>query len=273
MLSQFNQDDFTVKLLSSLDSIVPGSPGFKFYNSFEDGVKAYVPDASPELIEKARQIAESEEMLDALKVMGYIDTSDKVIAGYAGIKNVLNLFGGGGSQKRTFESDPQQALDAGVKALAIAYAVYKLIPGGVSEKVTEFKNLDSGKEMAIYFASIEVALPFLDNAVEGGAGLIQKLMKSNSGITDKFGALAGGGAAQASEMLNSLAGPLDSYIGVAKDHAGTIADKVKSYLPAAANVADSATGAVATGADLLPVWTFLGARLITEVAARRAAQG
>ena len=98
-------------------------------------------------------------------------------------------------------------------------------------------------------------------------------MKSNSGITDKFGSLAGGGAAQATEMLNSLSGPLDSYIGVAKDHAGTIADKVKSYLPAAANVADSATGAVATGADLLPVWTFLGARLVTEVAAKRAAAG
>ena len=273
MLSDYNPDDFTVKLLSSLDNIVPGSPGFKFYNSFEDGVRAYVPDASPEVIEKARQIAESEEMQDALKVMGYIDTSDKVIAGYAGIKNVLSLFGGGGAKKRTFESDPQQALDAGVKALAIAYAVYKLIPGGISEKVSEFKSLDTGKEMAIYFASIEVALPFLDNAVEGGAELIQKLMKSNSGITDKFGALAGGGAAQASEMLNSLAGPLDSYIGVAKDHAGTIADKVKTYLPAAANVADSATGAVATGADLLPVWTFLGARLVTEVAARRAAAG
>ncbi|MEQ8351685.1 MAG: hypothetical protein RH862_09385 [Leptospiraceae bacterium] len=274
MLSDYSQDDFTVKLLSSLDKIVPGSPGFKFYNNFEDGVKAYVPDASPEVIEKARALAESEEMQDALKVMGYIDTSDKVIAGYAGIKNVLSLFGGGGgAKKRTFESDPQQALDAGVKALAIAYAVYKLIPGGVSEKVSQFKELDAGKEMAIYFASIEVALPFLDNAVEGGAGLIQKLMNSNSGITDKFGSLAGGGAAQATEMLNSLAGPLDSYIGVAKDHAGTIADKVKSYLPAAANVADSATGAVATGADLLPVWTFLGARLVTEVAARRAAEG
>ena len=100
MLSDYQQDDFTVKLLSSLDSIVPGSPGFKFYNSFEDGVKAYVPDATPEVIEKARQIAESEEMMDALKVMGYIDTSDKVIAGYAGIKNVLSLFGGGGGAKK-----------------------------------------------------------------------------------------------------------------------------------------------------------------------------
>lgn len=272
MLSDFQQDDFTIKLLSALGNIVPGAPGFKFYNSFEDGVRSYVPNASPEVIARAKEIAESEEMQDALKVMGYIDTSDKVIAGYAGIKNVLSLFGGGGGEKkRTFESDPQQALDAGVKALAIAYAVYKLIPGGVGEKVSEFKDLESGKEMAIYFASIEVALPFLDNAVEGGAGLIQKLMKSNSGIADKFGSLAGGGAEQATQMLSQLSGPLDQYVNVAKDHAGTIADKVKSYLPAAANVADSATGAVATGADLLPVWTYLGARLVTEVAARRAA--
>ena len=151
MLSDYSQDDFTVKLLSSLDKIVPGSPGFKFYNNFEDGVKAYVPDASPEVIEKARALAESEEMQDALKVMGYIDTSDKVIAGYAGIKNVLSLFGGGGgAKKRTFESDPQQALDAGVKALAIAYVVYKLIPGGVSEKVSQFKELDAGNLLILY---------------------------------------------------------------------------------------------------------------------------
>jgi len=30
------------------------------------------------------------------------------------------------------------------------------------------------------------------------------------------------------------------------------------------NIADSATGVIASSADLLPVWSFLGARLITE---------
>ena len=46
----------------------------------------------------------------------------------SGIKNVFSLFGKSDSpKKRTFESDPQQATDAALKAMGLAYMIYKYL--------------------------------------------------------------------------------------------------------------------------------------------------
>ena len=267
-LSQFNEDDYTVKLLSTIFNIVPIEVQFQFYNQFEEGLRRVKPDLTEEDIQRAYEKLNDENIQSALKAFSYVDTSDKLIAGYAGIKNVLNLFGMGSSQKRTFESDPQQALDAGVKALVIAYATNKLYSGDLTTKINKLKDTPAGLELLIYYTLIEVALPFTDNLLEGSANALSKLFKNQSEIQNKFSSLGIGSFENASETINSMQSVLATYLDKVKVHVGPVAEKIKAYLPTAMNIADSATGAIATGADLLPVWTFMGARLTAEAIAK-----
>lgn len=272
MLSPYKEDDYTVKLVKAVYGVVPGSPEFHFYNSFEDGLRRVRPNITDGEIAKAREIVAGEDFQSALTVLGYIDTTDKVIAGYAGIKNVLNFFGmgSGAGPKRTFESDPQQALDAGLKALALAFATYRFLPGDLTAKAKGLKDIPAGIELLIYFGAVEVALPFADNIVEAGGGVIQKLMSAAGDVKSKFSAIPGVGAiADAQGMLDGMTSMLDQYVDQAKNHVGTIATKVKDFMPSVANAADSLTGAAAVGADILPVWTFLGGRFAAEAAAYR----
>jgi hypothetical protein len=272
MLSPYKEDDYTVKLLRAVYGVIPGSPAFQFYNSFEGGLRRIHPDLSEAELAQARQIAAGGDFQSALTVLGYIDTGDKLLAGYAGLKNVLNFFGMGssGPQKRTFESDPQQTIDAGVKALAIAFATYQFLPGDLSTKVKSLKDIPAGVELLIYYGAIEVALPFADNVMEAGGNVISQLMKSGGDIKNKFSAIPGAGSVvNAQSMLDGMTSMLDRYVVMARDHVNTIAAKIKDLLPAVTSAADSITGAVASGADLLPVWSFLGGRFAAEAAAYR----
>lgn len=270
VLGQFKQEDYTVKLCSSLFSVVPFAPQFSFYNNLQ-GAAARM-GAGADVVEKAAQIAASEDVAKAVWVAEALDTSDKLIAGYAGVKNLLNLFGSSAPAARTFESDPQQATDAGLKALGLAYMIYRLFPGSVQEKITAFKDLPAGQEAALYYATAEIALPFADNVVEQGSSVVQKLVNKHGGdIQSKFSQFAGADQVQgAMGMLENLTRPLDEYVNRAKQYANPIADKIKQYLPSAMNLADSATGVVASGVDLLPVWSFLGGRLAAEACILRA---
>lgn len=263
-LSQFKENDYTVKLLSSIYNIVPVDVNFQFYHTFEDGLKRIKPDISEQDIEKAKAKLNDEKIQSTLKAFSYIDTSDKLIAGYAGLKNILNLFSSGGSKKRIFESDPQQALDAGTKGLLILYAVNQLYSGDFNSKINKFKTTPAGIEILIYYTLVEIALPFTDNLIEGSVDVISKLFKNQGDIQSKFQSLGLGSSMLDMSNMNSLKDSLAIYLDKVKSYVNPVAQKIKEYLPTAMNITDSVTGAVATGADLLPVWTLLGTRLVTE---------
>jgi hypothetical protein len=274
ILSQFKQDDYTVKLCSSLFSVVPFAPPFQFYNSLEGAAGRM--QATSDTVTKASALAASEDVKNAVWVADALDTSDKLIAGYAGVKNLLSLFSSSSAPKaRTFESDPQQAVDAGLKALGLAYMIQKLFAGSITEKVNAFRELPAGQEIGLYYATAEIALPFADNLVEGGASVVERLVGKHKGdIQAKFAQFAGQEqVANAMGMLENLIKPLDEYVNKAKQYAGPVTDKIKHYLPSAMNVADSATGMAAAGVDLMPVWSFLGGRLAAEACLLRARNG
>lgn len=268
-LQTYNADDVSIKLLNTLFSIVPFTPDFEFYNSLEGAVNRVGGDLA-----RAQELAGGEDVTDALKIAGYLDTSDKLIAGYAGVKNILSFFSDSTDKKSTFEADPQQALDASLKAAAMSYMIYKLFPGSVKEKIISFKDSKAGKETAVYYALVEIALPFSDNLVDGSGNLVSRMLKSkDTEMADQFKKFIPGQAYdQATQVLSGLTEPLEGYVSQAKDYTEPFAQKVKAWLPAAMNIADSATGLAATGADLLPVWTFLGARLAAESCAIRSIQ-
>lgn len=271
-LAAFQPEDLTVKLCSTVFSTLPGGPPFQFYNNLEGAVQRVGGD-----LEKTRALVGAEDADKAMWVAEALDTSDKLIAGFTGVKNLLSIFGSA-PRKRTFEADDTQAADAALKGVGIAYMIYRLFPGDVAQKVNLFKETPAGVELATFYVAADVALPFADNLAEAGAGLFQKLMSSqNANIASKFSAFAGGDAlGQATGVFSQLSGQLEQYASVAKNNLQPLLQRVQSVMPSGGtvmNVADSATGVAATGLDLLPVYEFLGARLVAEACALRTARG
>ena len=165
-----------------------------------------------------------------------------------------------------------------MKAAALSYIIYKTLPGEITRKIAYFRELPAGTELAVYYAMAEVALPFADDLVSGGASLVSRLFsRHGSDMNQKFSSVVGGdGMKQAGEVLEKFQGPLGEYVDMAKGHTGTVMGKIREFMPSASalgNVADSATGAAATGMDVMPVWSFLGSRLVAEVCAYRASKG
>lgn len=271
MLVEFDEDDYTVRLVRALFSVMPFAPDFVYYFNLEGAVRRVNPMADPGLAGRAAQLAQSPEVTQALKVTSAMDSIDKGLGIFTGAKNIYDHVKKT-EGRRTFESDPQQAADAAIKALAMAYMIYNLFPGGVSQKISSFLELPAGKEMLLYYASAEIALPFTDNLVEAGGEAIGKLMNANrEEAMNRFRQYSAGTPLDdVSGILDALTGQIAAVAGQVKMYVDPLTAKVNAALPGIMNAADSVTGAAATGVDLLPAWRFLGGRLAAEACVQRA---
>ncbi|MCB1327420.1 MAG: hypothetical protein H7A21_08425 [Spirochaetales bacterium] len=273
-LVYFKDDDFTVRMMSTLFSVLPFAPDFRTYYNVEGAVKRLQPDASEAAIAKAQQLALEDDVVSALKVGRALDTADTGLGIVTGARNIYSHVKDTPG-RRTFEADPQQAADAAIKALAMAYMVAKLFDGGITDKVRQFFELKAGKEMALYFASAEVALPFTDNLLEAGGNWMNSLLESAGKDSQKrFEGFAGGGAlGQAKQILEQLQTQMDGFLAQVKMYADPLLEKAKSIAPTVLNAADSISGGVATAVDFMPAWRYLSARLAAESVASRALKG
>lgn len=272
-LVEFKESDASVRVASLLFSVFPFSPPFEYYFNLKGAVRRAGRTEDPAVLERAKQLAGSEEVLKALKVASVVDKADGGLGIYTGLKNAYDA-AKNKDRKRTFEADPQQAADAGLKAVALSYLIATLYPGSVAEKVKLFLDTPAGQEIAIYYAGVEIALPFTDNLIEASGNWMSKLMETSGGQESRFSEFAGSlPFEQARGILEALKNQIDSTLTKVKPYLDPLREKVASIAPTALNVADSTTGAVATALDVLPVWRFLGARLAAEACAIRAVKG
>jgi hypothetical protein len=273
-LGQFREQDYTVRLCQALFSALPGAPPFVYYPDVAGAVRRLDPGAELAVVARAEQLAAEEPAGNAVWIADALDKADAGLAIASGISNLMSLFGGG-RKRRTFESDTQQAIDASLKLLGLASMAHRLFPGQVQEKLARLTALPAGREAMLYAATVEVALPFTDNLVEGGGNVISRLMSSASrGGADRFAQFAGASAlGEATSMLEAMTQPLEQALASVKGQIGPLSNKLRSYVPAALGAADSVTGVVATGLDALPAWQFLGSRLAAEACASRALAG
>jgi len=101
--------------------------------------------------------------------------------------------------------------------------------------------------------------------VGGGKLLSDLYARFGPDQTAKFAAIAGPEAAEgATTVMGQLLGPLDQLVQMASGSLQTVATTVTGYLPSALDVGDKAAGVVATAADAMPVYRWLGARLVAE---------
>lgn len=272
VLASFSEQDATVRTLWAIFGAVPGAPPVSFYQSLDEARMLVFPELDDAGMERARARATSPEVLRALKVADAIDTGDVGITVFTGVRSALTFFFG--DKTKALDTDAQQGADAALKAIAIAWLTHTLISGPVTEKVNRLRALPSGEALLTYYAAVEIALPFADDAVSGAGGLVSKLIErygaNNAGRLDLA---AGSGAADAARgVLANLTGPLDGMVQALSTHTARIATAAQQWLPPAIATAGTVAGAVATAADALPVYRLLGARLAAEVVLQEASQ-
>lgn len=272
VLASFSEDDATVRLLWALFGAIPGAPPVSFYRSLEEARMLVFPDLDDAALARAQAFAASKPVTQALDVADAIDTGDVGITVLTGVRSALTFFFG--DRSKALETDAQQGADAALKAVAIAWMIHALVPGAPPEKIRRVRELPSGEALLTYYAAIELALPFADDAVSGTGTLLGRLLDrfgaSNKGRLDL--AAGAGAEAAAGGVLDGLMQPVDTLVRSLSAHTGQIAASARQWLPPAIATAGTVAGAVATAADAMPVYRLLGARLAAEVALQEAAR-
>ena len=276
MMARFRADDYSMRVCSTIASIVPKVPPVTFYRFFEDAMREVAPTATQSQLDQARALARTEDIEEALWVADALDTGDKGIAVYTGLKGAYGLFfGSSATHPNRFESDPQQTADAALKALGLSYVISKLFSGSIPEKLAQFNRLPAGKHIMCYYGVAELALPFTDNVISGAGTVMQKLMeRAGKDSATRIASLAGAAASnEAQGVFQALIGQFNKVAGDVVQHVGPFADKVKTFMPGVLSTTDKVAGIVATGVDMMPIWSFLGSRLAAEACAYRTIRG
>jgi hypothetical protein len=273
MLTEFKPDDYTVRLVQGIFKVVPYAPALPAYRVIEDAVKAIKPDANAIHFAKARQMSAQKDILDVLWMANLMDTGDKGYAMLTGLKTAVNLARGQGAA--ALETDTQQRNDAVLKAIGISYMAFNAFPGSIAEKAEAFRTTPAAQALTMYYAAIEVALPFADNLATAGGNFLETLFsKEGAAQASKLAAMAPGKSIDgAMSMLQSITGSMQKVVDHAAKYAKPVAQSAQQYLPGAMSGADKVAGVVANAADVMPVYRYLGGRLAAEASALRAIKG
>lgn len=270
MMARFKATSVTARLCRAVCTVVPGAPTLNHFQTIEQAVHTREPRAGRRVVARARELSEEPNAQGGLWVMNALDTADSGIAVVTGVKTAVAAYKTRSTD--ALRNDSQQAADAVLKALGIAYLIHKVFDGSPLDRVKAFQATDSGKAILAYYAAIEIGLPFADNAARQGGKLLDDLVNRwQDTDLGKLGAQVKADDLQgARTVLDRLLGPLRGAVQTASQHLGPAAEAAQKNLPGALSAADKVAGVAATGADLLPVYRYLGARLVAEVCAGQA---
>jgi hypothetical protein len=118
-LTRFRPGDLTVKVCQGILGVLPTAPPFVLYGDVIGAVQRVTGSLDAALIARAETLAKGREVDSARWVADALDKADAGLAIYTGVRSLFGLLRRGGL--RTIEADPQQALDAGLKLLGLAY--------------------------------------------------------------------------------------------------------------------------------------------------------
>jgi hypothetical protein len=273
VLASYPDNAASTRVLKMVFGTIPGSPAYDANWRVADFVRA--KGGTDAHVARALEIAETDPAISGILWMGQVmDTADKGIAVMGGLMNAFRLFTGKGANA-ALETDPQQAADAAIKAIGVSYIASKAYPGALSDRAALLQQSDAGRALLIYYAAMEVGLPFADNLAQFGAEGFNKIVGSQlAAQQSKLAGLAPGvDMNEANGMMSMISGQVQAIASTAVQFVGPLTQQASQYLPGIANAADKAAGAVATGVDMLDVYTVLAARLAAEVAARKSIQG
>lgn len=266
-LAEFEPTDATWRVADTVLKVLPGTSALVPYPALPSvvaalgGSGAHLPGATRHLDDEAVQ--------DVLWMSRVVDTGDKGYAIYTGVTSAVRAFWKRDTAE--LDVDEQQRTDAVLKAFALAYLAWKAFPGSLPERARTFQQAPAGRALLTWYAAVEVGLPFADNALLAGGNLLDDLMdRHGDSQLARLSKLAGdrdiGGVRRA---FDALAGPIREAVARVEPHLDKVARAATEHVPGALSKGDKVAGALATAADVLPVYRLLGGRLAAEAAVVR----
>ncbi|MBM4366993.1 MAG: hypothetical protein FJ102_12340 [Deltaproteobacteria bacterium] len=253
VVDSFSASDLSVRVPSGLFSVLPFAPAWTHPGTLLDQA------GSARAAELAAEVARGDGAQRALQVFDLLDKADAGIAIFSGLRGAVKAYKG---EDGAWEVDPQQATDAAVKALGVAWAAYALFDGQVS-RLTEYK---SGRALLAWYVSADLVLPFADNAAEGGVAMFTGIIdRYTPAASEKLAAMAGPDAAKAAGALAAMKDTVGGLAAQATVAAGPMSEWARNKLPGVIGTADTVTGAIATALDTLAAYRYLGTALVAEV--------
>ncbi len=264
ILLEFNETDLTVKILKFIFENIPFTPQFYYYVDLRGALGRYIDEPSEKIYQELKKIAKFDDQIHKiLKTARVIDKIDGGLGILTGIRNGYEIITKKTSE-RTFEADPQQALDAGIKAIVLGYMISLV---SKQNFLNVFLDIKAGQELLYYFVAIELALPFTDNLIESGGSFLYKILQEREKeISSRFIDFSDKNSyLKARSVLEEIREAFDQTSLVVSQNFKRLESNFKNTLPGILNVADSTTGGIATVLDIMPIWKLLGARFAAEV--------
>ncbi len=266
-LQEFEPDDATWRIVDGVMRVVPGSPRLEPYPALASVVAAMGGTGAQ--VAHATRHLHDEDVVDILWMTDLVDSGDRSYAIYTGLRTSVTAFLQRDSA--ALDTDEQQRKDAVLKAFALAYLAWKAFPGSLPDRARAFAEAPAGRALLTWYAAIEVGLPFADNALTSGGRLMDDLMdRYGDSQLQRLSSFAGGrdlGGLRGA--FDALAGPLRAAGQRVLPHLEAVATTASAHLPKALSAGDKLAGALATAADILPVYRLLGARLAAEAVVAR----
>ncbi|MCB9684328.1 MAG: hypothetical protein H6735_04720 [Alphaproteobacteria bacterium] len=220
------------------------------------------------MVARAGEILADARSARVRQVARAIDTGDTGLTVVLGLRAAVALVLGRGNA----DLGPvlrQQRADAALKALALAWVVTTLLPVDADRRVGLLLSLPAGRALVATYGAVEVALPFRDQL--GDTPFVAELVRTHArAMGDRLLALVGPDDLEdAHATLADLVAVLERSARDTVPHAATLAEQLRTVVPAGGRAGAMLGGLVdvaAAGADALPVYRFLVARLAVEAA-------
>lgn len=272
-LEKFGPRDVTVIGTNGLLRVLPFAESVPPVASVAEVTAAMLGGPQPEVVARAEQLVADDGSRKALWLTTGLDAGDGIITVFSSIKSAIALYMGRKSGKVAPAGwSSHQAGDAVLKAIALGYLLDLCFPGS-EDPVLELAQLPSGRSLLAYFAAAEVALPFVGQLADGDHALSTLLPDHIEAQAKKLGTIAGAAAIRQARLhLPAIAPTIDALVAQSGDYLGPFAKSAESTIPGAGRVVDTVGDVMAAGADVLPVYRFLGLRVVAEAAVLRAAR-
>jgi len=267
-LRHFQPEDLVVRVVSGLLGVLPGGQPWQHPGSLLEMARRLNIELAPQIAARAEQYVLQDGPYAALQVMDLLDSADKSIAMYSGLKAGVQSVRG---KEDALETDPQQAADAGLKAIGIAYVAWRLMPGqGVQQKAEALLQSPTGQALLRIYVAADVILPFADNLASGGLDLMSRVIDQYAGENiGKLRAIAPD-ASEALGLLARLSGSMKDQAQQLASSAKPLMDWCREKLPGILGKVDALSGIAATALDALSIYRYLGAVLVAEVCVQQA---
>ncbi len=252
-VAEFSPGDLCVRIPSGLFSVLPFAPAWAHPGTLLEQA------GSPRAAELAEDAAKREGATRALQVFSLLDKADAGIAIFSGLRGAMKAYK---KEDGAWEVDPQQGVDAALKALGIAWAAWALYEGDAA-KLNASK---AGRALLAWYVAADLVLPFADNVAEGGVGLVTGVIdRYTPDAAARLASMGGPDVAASTTALASILGTVKGLAAQGVQAAGPLNDWAKEKLPGVLGGADMISGAAATAADALSVYRYFGTALVAEV--------